>query len=130
LADLHYWRGPRRLRRSAAAGLQPDQVLLLEAESPWREKPCGDAITNSGMTALQQLGVTADDLLSVGGKPFERIDIHARNAKLLAFRGDGATGWMVRRNKFDQLLRDRASRCCTVVYNASVRTVVGADCLI
>lgn len=115
--------GPAGCAAALAAGLQPDEALLLEAESQWREKPCGDAITNSGMAALQQLGVTAGDLLGLGGKPFERIDIFARNAKLLEFCGDGATGWMVRRNKFDQLLRDRATRCCTLVYGASVRGI-------
>jgi 2-polyprenyl-6-methoxyphenol hydroxylase-like FAD-dependent oxidoreductase len=115
--------GPAGCAAALGAGLQPDKALLLEAKSPWREKPCGDAITNSGMAALQKLGVTVEDLLDLGGKPFERTGIYARNTKLLEYCGDCATGCVVRRNKFDQLLRDRASSCCTLVYDASVRAV-------
>ena len=111
--------GPAGCAAALAAGLKPDQVLLLEAESPGRDKPCGDAITNSGMAPLRKLGVTADDLLGLGGKSFERIDVFARNAKLLQYSGDGATGWIVRRKKLDQLLRDRASSYRTLVYNES-----------
>jgi flavin-dependent dehydrogenase len=39
--------GPAGCAAALATGLQPDQVLLLEAQSPWREKLCGDAITHS-----------------------------------------------------------------------------------
>jgi geranylgeranyl reductase family protein len=111
--------GPAGCAAALTASLQPDQVLLLEAQSPWREKPCGDAITHSGTTALERLGVNAEDLRDLGGKLFAHIDIYARGERFLEFRGDDTTGWMVRRNKLDQLLRDRASRHCTVRYGAT-----------
>jgi hypothetical protein len=41
------------------------------------------------MAALQQPGVTAEDLLDLAGKPFAHIDIYARNAKLLEWLCDG-----------------------------------------
>jgi len=111
--------GPAGCAAALAAGLQPDQVLLLEAQSPWREKPCGDAITHSGIAALERLGVNGENPRDLGGKRFAHIDIYARGERFLEFRGDDTTGWMVRRNKLDQLLRDRASRHCTVRYGAT-----------
>ena len=60
--------GPAGCAAALAAGLQPDQVLLLEAQSPWREKPCGDAITHSGIAALALLGLDSEDLRQLGGQ--------------------------------------------------------------
>ena len=90
----------------AALGLLIPGALVLDRAGFPRDKPCGEGLMPAGARILEEAGV---DLAAEG---FPRIEgVRYRTAQGTAARGEfrGATGFAVRRLRFDALLAERAA---------------------
>lgn len=99
-------------------------VVLFEAGGPYRDKPCGDALIASAVTFTRSFGFNDRDFLSLGGRPFEQIEVALQGSPSDVLRLPHPGGWVIPRAALDQALRDAVSSTCEVRYNAVVRSLL------
>lgn len=110
---------------SAAGALVPFDcdVILFEAAGRFRDKPCGDALVSRAVADLMQMGISSEDLVRAGGRPFSEVRLSSCDgSRQVALEHPG--GWVIPRAQLDQVMRDRVSRGCKVNYQSAVRSVV------
>ncbi|MEW5852538.1 MAG: NAD(P)/FAD-dependent oxidoreductase [Myxococcota bacterium] len=79
------------------------KVMVLEAESFPREKPCGEGIMPGGVDALRDLGVL-DAVRARGARPMRGIAYHAAGRTAVGHFPDGAEGLCIRRLELDVVM--------------------------
>lgn len=112
---------------ASTPGVSRDQVLLLEAGSIGKDKPCGDALTPEALDELEKLGVDEGALRGLGGCSYNKVVFtHAgRSAQEVAVAP--RHGWVVPRAALDRALRETASRVCDLRLQARVIAVETAS---
>jgi menaquinone-9 beta-reductase len=106
----------------ALAGAGVDAIVL-ERGVRDKAKPCGDALLPEAVRELRGLGLDPADP-SLGGVPFEHIDLRRAGRRIWTVDVGEIAGWVVPRATLDQALRDRAAAVAELRYGASVAAVV------
>ena len=97
--------------------------IIFERGYPYKDKACGDAFVPSAIAILEELGLSANTFLSIGGAPFHSINLVADSDLLWNHSLKGETGWMLPRKFLDQQLRDVASEYFGLEYGCRVLEV-------
>jgi flavin-dependent dehydrogenase len=118
--------GPAGSRTAGALARLGWHTALIEHGSRNRPKACGDCLNVRGVSLLQRAGVLDDvRALALGSTRQIRVHVAGRpplEAPLPA--GDAGDGMLVPRDRFDQLLIDRAAEAGVHVFQpASARVV-------
>jgi len=116
--------GPAGCAAACTLGREGFDVAVFERGRPRKDKACGDAVVPSAAEFLSRYGITQDYIASLGGHPFDRIDIY--NDGLLIWQAGlgGKTGWVIRRAVLDQELRDVCSQYSAIHYETLVTDVI------
>jgi len=118
--------GPAGCSAAIALASHRLKVIVVERGCRDRDKACGDALISNAVEELDRLGLNAQSLAALGGRPFDRLDF-VRYGRLTLRRGlSHPGGWTVPRARLDQALRDRAAAAgVEVIYEATAAGVEG-----
>jgi menaquinone-9 beta-reductase len=98
--------GPAGIAVAIAASAKGLQSVVVDAQMPPIDKPCGEGLLPHGVTALRALGIHLD---SDTAHPFAGIRFADHNSSASATFSEGV-GFALRRVRLHQLLLDRAAR--------------------
>lgn len=104
------------------------RVLIVEARSFPRDKPCGEGLLPHGARRLAELGFPSL-LEEACGQPFRGILYRAHGATAAGDFADGARGFGVRRRVLDARLHEAAGAApgVSVLYDKAERVFHGSD---
>jgi flavin-dependent dehydrogenase len=107
-----------------ALGRADIDVWLFERGQPGKDKACGDALLPAALELLQHCDIAAEDLATIGGVPFERLDLWTRDVRFWNLHTGARCGYILPRAALDQLLRDQAARSASIRYGAAVTDLI------
>jgi flavin-dependent dehydrogenase len=96
-------------------------VALFERGWPGKEKACGDAYTDDAIAALRAYGLRDDTLHALGGMPYQQAAVEGFGERYPS----ETMGWVVRRARLDQWLRDQIPTQIPIRYGTQVTAVTG-----
>lgn len=116
--------GPAGCAAACALGQAKFNAFVFERGQPGKDKPCGDAFVPSAIELLSHYGIDQDCIASLGGYPFQRIDLYGHDSLIWQLKLSPGTGWVIPRAILDQKLRDVTAAYATIQYETSVTDLI------
>ncbi len=98
--------GPAGIAAAIAASAKGLQSVVVEAQTPPIDKPCGEGLLPHGVAALRALGIHLNSDIAV---PFRGIRFADQDSSACA-KFSGGTGFGLRRVRLHQILHERATQ--------------------
>lgn len=99
------------------------EVLLFEAGTISKDKPCGDALVPEALEALSACGIDDADILELGGCRYRDIVVAAEGRFIGSYPMTPRSGWVIRRAVLDRRLREIAGQMCQLCLQSKVISV-------
>src|SRR5579875_170125 len=116
--------GPAGCAAAYALARHGIKVVVFERGSPGRDKACGDMFVPAAVEELRRLGLAEQDLVEVGGAPFDAVELLGSRGLLWRIRYPNEPVWILPRRSIDQKLRDGLSGMAEIVYQGAVEGIV------